>query len=52
MITLLLLILLAALAVGGSVRAVLRDDRGTAPPPASHRVDPESVPPALRLDLR
>lgn len=49
MTALLILAMVAALAVAGTIRAVRHDDRGTLPPPASHRIDPDSVPPAQRL---
>lgn len=49
MAALMILAMVAALAVAGTIRAVRRDDRGTLPPPASHRIDPDAVPPAQRL---
>ena len=49
---LLLIGVVAAFAVVGTIRAIARDDRGMTPPPASHAVDPAALPPALRLSYR
>jgi hypothetical protein len=50
MTTALLIIGLALLLVAGvrTVLATIRDDRGTLPPPTSHRVDRTLLPPSAR----
>jgi hypothetical protein len=50
MTTVLLILGLAVLITGAArtLLATLRDDRGTLPPPASHRVDPSLLPPSAR----
>ena len=47
-----LLLLVVVAAVAGTLHMVVRDERGPVPPPASHAVDPASLPPAALLGRR
>jgi hypothetical protein len=44
--------LVATIAIVGTVITLAHESRGTTPPPASHALDPASIPPALRLTYR
>lgn len=48
----LLLLIVVAAAVAGTLHLVVRDERGRAAPPASHPVDTAWLPPAMLLDRR
>ncbi|MFC5728491.1 MULTISPECIES: hypothetical protein [Nocardioides] len=47
-----LLLIVVAAAVAGTLRVVVRDERGRGAPPASHPVDSAWIPPAMLLERR